>query len=133
MEKESKHPGEEQSSPKQIFLAMQLGKTLRTIPKYESGEIEPSIPLVFDIARVLSVTPEYLFGCHRADLSHIKRIKVEESLGPYQASKVILFNKTQVSEEEALHIANSGEYCDNVLMIPQSQWLSLFLNQENPR
>lgn len=114
-------------------LGKQLGKTLRTIQKYESGEIEPSISLVFDIARVLNVAPEYLFGCQRADLSHIMLIEAEEALGPYQAPRVILFNKTQVSEEDALRIVNSGEHCDNVLMIPRSQWMSLFLDQQRSK
>ena len=38
-------------------LADLLGKSLRTIQKYESGEIEVSIAMVNELAKVLDTTP----------------------------------------------------------------------------
>lgn len=46
----------------QTELANILGKTLRSVQKYESGEIEPSIALLNTIANVLSVSPAALIG-----------------------------------------------------------------------
>lgn len=40
----------------------ELGKSLRTIQKYESGEIEVSIGVINDIAKVLDTTSTYLIG-----------------------------------------------------------------------
>ena len=41
----------------QTELAKRLDKTMRTIQKYESGEIEPSIAMINAIAKVLDVSP----------------------------------------------------------------------------
>ena len=46
----------------QTELANMLGKTLRSVQKYESGEIEPSIALLNTIANVLSVSSAELIG-----------------------------------------------------------------------
>ncbi|MEF9915797.1 MAG: helix-turn-helix transcriptional regulator [Lachnospiraceae bacterium] len=46
----------------QTELAKQLGKSLRTIQKYESGEIEVSISMLEKIADKLDTTLEYLIG-----------------------------------------------------------------------
>ena len=46
----------------QTALANLLGKTLRSVQKYESGEIEPSIALLNTIAKVLEVSPADLIG-----------------------------------------------------------------------
>lgn len=46
----------------QTELANQLDKTLRTVQKYESGEIEPSIAMINTISRVLNVSPAELIG-----------------------------------------------------------------------
>lgn len=46
----------------QTELARRLGKTLRTIQKYESGEIEPSLSIIRLIAWELKTTPAYLIG-----------------------------------------------------------------------
>ena len=43
-------------------LADILGKSLRTVQKYESGEIEVSIAVANQLARVLDTTPTFLFG-----------------------------------------------------------------------
>lgn len=46
----------------QTELAKRLDKTMRTIQKYESGEIEPSIAMINAIAKVLDVSPADLIG-----------------------------------------------------------------------
>ena len=43
-------------------LADILGKALRTVQKYESGEIEVSIAMANQLAKVLDTTPTFLFG-----------------------------------------------------------------------
>ena len=43
-------------------LADILGKSLRTVQKYESGEIEVSIAMANQLAKVLDTTPTFLFG-----------------------------------------------------------------------
>ena len=49
----------------QTELATRLNKTLRTIQKYESGEIEPSIAMINAIAKELNVSPADLIGYRR--------------------------------------------------------------------
>ena len=48
-------------------LANLLGKSLRTIQKYESGEIEVSIAMVNELAKVLDTTSTYLLGHQTGD------------------------------------------------------------------
>lgn len=43
-------------------LADILGKSLRTVQKYESGEIEVSIAVANQLAEALDTTPTFLFG-----------------------------------------------------------------------
>ena len=43
-------------------LADILGKSLRTVQKYESGEIEVSIAVANQLAEVLDTTPTFLYG-----------------------------------------------------------------------
>ena len=43
-------------------LADILGKSLRTVQKYESGEIEVSIAMANQLAEVLDTTPTFLYG-----------------------------------------------------------------------
>jgi len=52
----------------QTELAKQLDKTMRTIQKYESGEIQPSIAMINAIAKVLGVSPADLIGYKKADI-----------------------------------------------------------------
>lgn len=63
------------------------------------------------------------------NLSHIMLLEIEEDYGSFQVPKVILFNEKKVSQEDALRLVQAGEYSDNVLCIPKSQWFSLFLNE----
>lgn len=46
----------------QTELAQQLNKSLRTVQKYETGEIEVSIAVVNQIADLLESTPTYILG-----------------------------------------------------------------------
>lgn len=43
-------------------LASILGKSLRTVQKYETGEIEVSIAIVNQLAEILESTPTYILG-----------------------------------------------------------------------
>ena len=52
----------------QTELATRLNKTMRTIQKYESGEIEPSIAMINDIAKVLDISPADLIGYQKPDI-----------------------------------------------------------------
>ena len=51
----------------QTELAKRLDKTMRTIQKYESGEIEPSIAMNA-IAKVLDVSPADLIGYRKPEI-----------------------------------------------------------------
>lgn len=46
----------------QTELAQMLGKSLRTVQKYETGEIEVSISVINQIAEILKTSSTYLFG-----------------------------------------------------------------------
>ena len=52
----------------QTELATQLDKTLRTVQKYESGEIEPSIATINSIAKILNVSPAELIGYRKQEI-----------------------------------------------------------------
>ena len=52
----------------QTELANRLSKTLRTVQKYESGEIEPSLAVINSIARQLRVSPADLIGYQRPSI-----------------------------------------------------------------
>ena len=46
----------------QAFLASRLSKSLRTVQKYESGEIKISVDVANQLAFILDSTPEYILG-----------------------------------------------------------------------
>lgn len=52
----------------QTELANRINKTLRTVQKYESGEIAPSIDMLGQIAEVLGVLPFELIAYERQEL-----------------------------------------------------------------
>ena len=52
----------------QTELAEKLGKTMRTIQKYESGEIQPSIAMINEIAKALEISPAELIGYHKQNI-----------------------------------------------------------------
>lgn len=53
----------------QTELADKLGKSLRTVQKYESGEIDMPISVLNEISKILNIPMNYLIGY---DASHIK-------------------------------------------------------------
>lgn len=52
----------------QTELANRINKTLRTVQKYESGEIAPSIEMIEQIAKILGVLPFQLIAYERQEL-----------------------------------------------------------------
>ncbi len=52
----------------QTELATRLNKTLRTVQKYESGEIRPSIAMVNEIAKILDISPVELIGYKKPEV-----------------------------------------------------------------
>lgn len=67
-------------------LADLLGKSLRTIQKYESGEIEVSIAKVNELAKVLDTTSTYLLGHQTGDFKFDSLSDVMECL--FQIEKI---------------------------------------------
>ena len=57
----------------QTELANRLSKTLRTVQKYESGEIEPSIAIINAMAKELKVSPADLIGYQRPSIELNKK------------------------------------------------------------
>ena len=53
----------------QSDLADKIGKSLRTVQKYESGEIDIPLSTLGEVAEILNTTLNYLLGY---DTSHIK-------------------------------------------------------------
>lgn len=47
---------------KQIWLAEKLGKTHRTVNMYVNNEVQPPIPVLFEIAKLLDVNPKELLN-----------------------------------------------------------------------
>lgn len=45
---------------KQVWLAEQIGKSFRTVNMYVNNVVQPPIPILYDIAHVLEVTPQEL-------------------------------------------------------------------------
>ncbi len=52
----------------QTELAQRLGKALRTVQKYETGEIEVSIAMINQLAEVLDSTPTYILGYETSNI-----------------------------------------------------------------
>ena len=63
-----------------------MGKSLRTIQKYESGEIEVSIAMVNELAKVLDTTSTYLLGHQTGDFKFDSLSDVMECL--FQIEKI---------------------------------------------
>lgn len=74
----------------QTELANLLGKSLRTIQKYESGEIEVSIAMVNELAKVLDTTSTYLLGYQAGDFKFDCFSDVMECL--FQLEKIVGLN-----------------------------------------
>lgn len=79
----------------QTELAEKLGKSLRTVQKYESGEIDMPISVLEQIADVLEIPLNYLMGY---DSSHIKL----ETMGDVFAYLFELDRKQDIRFEVAI-------------------------------
>lgn len=106
-------------------LGALIGKCTETVYRYESGKYVPSISTLKKIARVLDVSQEYLLGIPKS-LEHVMLIEFSREVGPYSTDAVALFNANRISEGEAMRCIEAGEYNDNVLCMPKSQWVSIF-------
>ena len=59
-------------------LAAMLGKSIRTVQKYETGEIEVSQFIASQLAKVLDTTPTYLLGYETSNTSLVTLADVME-------------------------------------------------------
>lgn len=64
----------------QTELATLLGKSLRTLQKYEKGEIEISLPNIHDLAEKLDTTPTYLLGYQNKETPIVNFLQVLQTL-----------------------------------------------------
>lgn len=61
---------------KQTWLAEQLGKTFRQVHSYVINETQPSIPVLYEIARILNVQPkDLLCSGYEHELKKIRKTK----------------------------------------------------------
>lgn len=60
------------------------------------------------------------------NLSHIVVLETEKRLGAHHSEEVVLYNQNRITMEETIRLVRAGEYNDNILVIPKSQWISLF-------
>lgn len=58
---------------------------------------------------------------------HIMMIEFTQVLGPYELTKVDLFNNLKISEEKVNELIKSGrvEYSDDIVVISKQQYESL--------
>lgn len=47
---------------KQTWLAMKLGKTQRIVNMYVNNDVQPPIPILYEIAKILKVEPSDLLN-----------------------------------------------------------------------
>lgn len=63
-------------------------------------------------------------------LSHIMKIEVYGSIGPYEQDEVILYNSNFVDEDTALQLVRAGGHSNYVLHMSKRHFEALFLNKE---
>lgn len=115
----------------QTALSRRLGIPVRTVEDWFAGRRTPPPYLVAMLREMLALGTQP--GGNKAlggGLSHVMMIEIEEGFGPVQMPKVVLYNENHLTEEEALGVVRAGEYHPSVLVIPASQWSSLFLNRK---
>ena len=59
------------SSMTQAELAEAIGKSLRTVQKYESGDIDIPLSVLYDISIVLGVSVSYLVDCEQSQIQSV--------------------------------------------------------------
>ncbi len=88
----------------QTEFANKLGKSLRTVQKYESGEIDIPLSTLAEIAKVLNTTLNYLVGY---DTSHIKA----ETLSDVLAFFFEIDRKKEISYEmDVKRVGRDGKW-----------------------
>lgn len=66
----------------------------------------------------------------KVDLSHVFKIEIYNSIGPFEQDEVILYNADKIDEETALLAAKSGAHSNYVLHMSMKHFEALFLNKE---
>lgn len=62
----------------QTELARKLGKSLRTVQKYESGEIDIPLSMLYSLSEVFDVTISFLTNCQASETAKIT-VKLHEN------------------------------------------------------
>lgn len=62
----------------QTELARKLGKSLRTVQKYESGEIDIPLSMLYSLSEVFDVTISFLTNCQAPETAKIT-VKLHEN------------------------------------------------------
>ena len=66
----------------------------------------------------------------RKGLEQVKMFECVEEIGPYERPKVVLFNKSKISYDEALYCVRAGEYNPNVICLERDQFYAVFRREE---
>ena len=125
----------------QTELADKLGKTLRTVQKYESGEILPSINNVYEIAKALEVFSNDIIGGVAKGFNFFD-VDIEEkkemidhpshyNQGKYEAIDVIEDWKLNFNLGNTVkYISRAGHKDDIIQDLKKASW---YLNREIER
>ena len=125
----------------QTELADKLGKTLRTVQKYESGEILPSINNVYEIAKALEVFSNDIIGGVAKGFNFFD-VDIEEekeminhpshyNQGKYEAIDVIEDWKLNFNLGNTVKYISRAGHKDNIIQdLKKASW---YLNREIER
>lgn len=103
-----------------------LSKSLKNAtPKKYAGDM-------FEAYEVICQLQKENLQLHKkaSPLSHIMRIDFVHQIGPYEQEEVGLFNIEHITEADAKEHIDAGRYCDDLLVIPKTQWEALFQNKD---
>ena len=125
----------------QTELADKLGKTLRTVQKYENGEILPSINNVYEIAKALEVFSNDIIGGAAKGFNFFD-VDIEEkkemidhpshyNQGKYEAIDVIEDWKLNFNLGNTVKYISRAGHKDNIIQdLKKASW---YLNREIER
>ena len=68
--------------------------------------------------------------CLSDEFSHIFKIEIYNSIGPFDQDEVILYNADKIDAETALEVVRAGEHSSYVLHMSKRHFEALFLNKE---
>lgn len=104
----------------QTELAHKLNKSLRTVQKYERGEIEISFTVINELAAILNTTVEHLIGCDNTCISFeegsVLKMTIGEQIRYYRRMAGI--TQEQLAQLSGIHPVSIRKYETNK-MIPQ--------------